>query len=657
MFTRRRTDIDITITADPSTNDETQSPTQRWKMGMLNVPDTEDVPGSIQLLLPPGSLEANDARPEDITAIRDDKKRDRTGRFVLDPQPSTSPNDPLTWPVWRRDLALLAIGLYSLLGGGMMPVLAAGFGSIAETFDVSVPTVAQTTTVYLLGLAVGNVLLAPTAVLFGKRPVYLFTAVAFVGTAIWSACATSFPSLMAARVAMGLAVSSVECLPGASVAELYYLHEKTYRLGIYTLLLLGGKNIVPLASAAVIEAHGWRWACWVVAMVVGGIGLLLFLGVPETFWSREEKLLPQDGVEVVVGRSLSDASTEVGDVTGNVAPDGEKKVEEKMDSADIVAALDANNEWLTRTTTLVDGLASDDKQLAVRHVASHATISSSATLQLQSNLPDTNSYTQKLASQPARSFLERLHPLPGRLSREKWHHVALRPFILFTYPNILWSALSYSLACSWLIVLSESVTTIYENRASYDFTPLQAGLVYLSPFIGGILGTAIAGKCSDIIVLALTRRNGGVFEPEFRLLMAAPSALALATGLFGYGWSASDNDAWIAPTICFGLVGFGASLAATVSMAYALDCHRGGGRGGAAPESILVAVNLAKNSLGLVFSIFFAAWLVRDGSREVFAALAGLHVAAMLTTIPMYVYGKRVRAWTARRRRRLPRGQ
>src|SRR5699024_4277491 len=54
----------------------------------------------------------------------------------------------------------------------------------------------------------------------------------------------------------------------------------------YTLLLLGGKNLVPLVSAAIIGSKGWRWVFWVVAMVSGGCVVTLFLFVPETFWDR-----------------------------------------------------------------------------------------------------------------------------------------------------------------------------------------------------------------------------------------------------------------------------------------------------------------------------------------------------------------------------------
>ena len=52
---------------------------------------------------------------------------------------------------------------------------------------------------------------------------------------------------------------------------------------------------------------------------------------------------------------------------------------------------------------------------------------------------------------------------------------------------------------------------------------------------------------------------------------------------------------------------------------------------------------------GFVFSLFFAGWLEHAGAKNVFLAIGGIQVACLLTTIPMYIYGKRLRMWTVRR--------
>jgi MFS family permease len=149
-----------------------------------------------------------------------------------------------------------------MLGGGMTPILAAGFHDVAESYNVTPQRVALTTGLYMMGMGLGSVIFSPTAILFGKRPVYLFSAVLFIGTAVWCALAPDFPNLIVARILQGVSISPVECLPSATIAEIFFLHERAFRVGIYTLLLLGGKNLVPLVSAAIMQSLGWQWVFW-----------------------------------------------------------------------------------------------------------------------------------------------------------------------------------------------------------------------------------------------------------------------------------------------------------------------------------------------------------------------------------------------------------
>ena len=273
-------------------------------------------------------------------------------------------------------------------------------------------------------------------------------------------------------------------------------------------------------------------------------------------------------------------------------------------------------------------------------------------------------YTMYLRTQPPKTYRQTLKPWNGKLRHENWLKVAIRPFILFAYPSILWSTLVYSLSIGWLIVLSESVSTIFENKATYNFTPLQAGLIYVSPFIGGVLGTAVAGKVSDVIVRYMSRRNGGVYEPEFRLVMAIPIALATCIGLMGYGWSAEEKDNWVVPTVFFGIISFGCALGSTTSITFAVDSYR------QYAGEALCTLNFSKSKSnipngqyialvlilvfsdifhGLVFSLFFNRWLSADGFKTTFVAIGGIQLACLITTVPMYIFGKRARMWTVRK--------
>jgi MFS family permease len=682
-----------------SSQDTSEKKKSKWSMGMLDA-GTDEVPGSVLLLskvseyneplgmrnvpartsvssfpLSPGassrrpSTSGGSSLRQRWRARKPEKKMTADGKFVLEPQPDDTPNDPLNWSVWRRDAALLSLGFYCMVGGGMTPILAAGFSDVGHDFNVSHAQVALTTGLYMMGLGLGSVVLSPTAILYGKRPVYLVAAICFVLSAIWCALSPTFISLLIARIFQGFAVSSVECLPSATVAEIYFLHEKAYRLGIYTLLLLGGKNLVPLVSAAIIQSLGWRWVFWMVAIIVGFGFTLLFFFVPETFWDRtplphksKHRLgsiknlsnvfkhgsrVSSPGLErktqpITPSEPLSPSTHHekkharfAGD-EDDVNEKGIDQIAQEKNSGDkssIRSSFPPTPQHKTVQPDYFNHAAVEPKVLEEQGIADH------------DEYPDPrNEYTRHHLHAPPKTFSQSMRPYSGRLSPDKWLKVAIRPFILFAYPSILWSALVYSLSIGWLIVLSESIADIYIQRDTYNFTALQAGLVYISPFIGGVLGTAVAGKVSDMIVRYLARRNGGVYEPEFRLVMAIPIAITTVIGLMGYGWSAQNRDLWIVPTVFFGFISFGCSLGSTTAITFAVDSYR------QYAGEALVTLNFSKNIFhGLIFSLFFNHWLESDGSKDVFIALGGIQLACLFSTIPMYMYGKRARLWTVRK--------
>ncbi|UNI24377.1 hypothetical protein JDV02_010128 [Purpureocillium takamizusanense] len=753
----------------------------KWSLGVLNDKETVEVPGSVLLLASdrnePLGLRNVNARtshssipigfPVDVpttpggTRIRpeshlhppqqsdliEDKKTTSDGNIILDPQPEESANDPLNWPAWRRDTALLSLGFYCMIGGGITPLIAAGFTDVARDYDVSVETVSLTTGLYMMGLGLGSVIASPTAILFGKRPVYLVSAIVFIATCLWAAWSPSFSSLLAARVFQGVAISPVECLPSATIAEIFFLHERAYRIGIYTLLLLGGKNLVPLVSAAIIGSFGWRWVFWIVAMVVGLGFVLLFLFVPETFWDRTPTRKPSKrpsflrrlssrhnvphvatpsgrenatrrpsspGIDdrntnlhvgfapvVSASQGLQQESTatvespatapapmrhvgwakaSVEDNQGaslpsnNQQPQEHDKAEPSTNSLPPMSA--ANIPTIQLPEHEISVLHSIDSPrhtlsptASIRRTShlqhgtppySHSVSGSEANVGYFAHGPNLDAegipasklkaplkiqeYTHNLRHLPPQTFTQQLRPYHGRLNNDNWFKVMVRPFVLFAYPAVLWSAAVYACSIGWLIVISETMAIIYRDPTIYNFSALQTGLVYVSPFLGGILGTGVAGKVSDIIVRAMARRNGGLYEPEFRLIMAGPILVTTVMGLMGFGWSAQEKDHWIVPTLFFGILSFGCALGSTTSITYCVDSYR------QYAGEALVTLNFSKNVLhGLVFSLFVAHWMAEDGPKMVFIWLGIIQLILQLFTIPLYIYGKRARMWTVRK--------
>lgn len=723
------------LTSPNSLTNDVRPTIEKWSLGILNDKHTEEVPGTVLLLASnrneplgmqhheahhSGSSISSSMPPQSPILRRSsstNKKRTADGKLILDPQPEDSLNDPLNWAKWKRDGALLSLGFYCMMGGGMTPILAAGFNEVAQDYNVSYAKVALTTGLYMMGMGLGSVIFSPTAILFGKRPVYLGSAIMFIATSIWCCQAPNYTHLVVARIFQGLSVSPVECLPSASIAEIYFLHERAFRIGIYTLLLLGGKNLVPLVSAVIIQSAGWRWVFGAVAIIVGFGAVLLFFLVPETFWDRTPRpknrrsTLRHQSVSSLIHRRKS-RPEDIQEPTEATLEKVMTPRQHKLHEQNVHARFDEPMDHTTRykysedehklrvkpsgiklplpaaQPGMTDPSAVDDYS-AIPHLhnlnspyyaelersgdyLNHRQIAGSkgtskppgfdgtvspATEEKQDFAsepfksegaqpnPKIVRYTTNLRQSPPKTYSQSLKPWNGRLSRANWFLVALRPFVLFAYPSVLWSTLVYSLSVGWLIVLSESVSYVYKNRETYNFSALGVGLVYLSPFIGGVCGTAIAGKVSDMIVQFMARRNGGVYEPEFRLVMAIPIAITTAIGLMGFGWSVEERDKWIVPTVFFGIISFGCSLGSTTAITFCVDSYR------QYAGEALVTLNFSKNIFhGLVFSLFFPHWLESEGPKDVFVSIGGIQIACLLTTIPMYIYGKRARMWTVRKK-------
>lgn len=119
--------------------------------------------------------------------------------FEIDFEPD-DPQNPRNWPLWYRGLTLGSVSfstwvvvLYSTSYTASMPGMMKEFGIDNE------PLTTMGITFYLLGLAVGSMVLAPASEIYGRRPVYMVALLLFTITVIPCALATSLPQILGLR--------------------------------------------------------------------------------------------------------------------------------------------------------------------------------------------------------------------------------------------------------------------------------------------------------------------------------------------------------------------------------------------------------------------------------------------------------------------------
>ncbi|MER6677910.1 multidrug effflux MFS transporter [Streptomyces sp. NPDC000983] len=216
-------------------------------------------------------------------------------------EPGTAP--PATAPAVlaaRRRTGLLV----TLLLGGLtatpplaMDMYLPALPQVTEALNAPAATVQLTLTACLAGMAFGQLVVGPMSDRWGRRRPLLIGLVVYVLATALCALAPTVESLVAFRVAQGLAGAAGIVIARAVVRD---LHDGVAMARFFsTLMLISGVApiVAPLIGGQILRVTDWRG----VFVVLTGIGLLLTALV----WVRlPETLAPADRHEGGVGEAL-----------------------------------------------------------------------------------------------------------------------------------------------------------------------------------------------------------------------------------------------------------------------------------------------------------------------------------------------------------------
>lgn len=193
--------------------------------------------------------------------------------MTQNPQRSGLPGD-------REMLFMMAMvmALNALAIDAMLPALPA----IGDALGVRVANDRQyIISTYLLGTALGSLLYGPLADRFGRKGVLVPALVAYTVLAIGCGLATSFPMLLALRLAHGVVSAALGVIVVAVIRDLFSGDAMAKRLSLIFLVFMIVPIIAPTIGAGVAALAGWRWIFLVLA-VMGVVMLLWLRRLPET---------------------------------------------------------------------------------------------------------------------------------------------------------------------------------------------------------------------------------------------------------------------------------------------------------------------------------------------------------------------------------------
>jgi DHA1 family bicyclomycin/chloramphenicol resistance-like MFS transporter len=184
--------------------------------------------------------------------------------------------------VERRSVGLWLLALITLSGTLAMHMFVPALAVAARDLAVSASAIQATISVYILGLALGQLVYGPVSDYMGRRPTLLFGLALFTAAGMACMLATSVTVLVAARFTQALGGCSGLLLGRAIVRDTSSTSETMHRLAALQLLTMIGPGCAPLVGALIATALGWRWifAFFVALGVVGLIATWRLL--PET---------------------------------------------------------------------------------------------------------------------------------------------------------------------------------------------------------------------------------------------------------------------------------------------------------------------------------------------------------------------------------------
>jgi len=96
---------------------------------------------------------------------------------------------------------------------------------------------------------------------------------------------------------------------------------------------------------------------------------------------------------------------------------------------------------------------------------------------------------------------------------------------------------------------------------------------------------------------------------------------------------------WIGPVFGYGVLSTGAQMGATLAMTYAIDCHK------ELSVELMVTIASLKSAVAWIWTWEINNFLIRNGPLVVLMVVAAVNMAVYLSTIILYIWGKRIRVW------------
>ncbi|MDG4790989.1 multidrug effflux MFS transporter [Micromonospora sp. WMMD1102] len=196
--------------------------------------------------------------------------------------PPSPPAQPATPPTRSRRLLLPALVLLAFVPPMGIDMYLPAFPRMADEFRTDPAGIQLTLTAFVVGLALGQLVLGPLSDRYGRRPLILAGTAVCAASAAACAFAPTLGALTALRLVMGFSAAAGVVVGRAVISDTAQGPAAARMFGILMALSGIAPITAPLIGGVVTSAAGWR-AVWVTLAAGLLVTLLVALvGVPES---------------------------------------------------------------------------------------------------------------------------------------------------------------------------------------------------------------------------------------------------------------------------------------------------------------------------------------------------------------------------------------
>jgi MFS transporter, DHA1 family, multidrug resistance protein len=193
----------------------------------------------------------------------------------------------------RTDIAASRIMLLLLVAmTGVAPIslymLVPALPQLATTFGRDISVAQMTVSLYMVGIALSQIIMGPLSDRFGRRPVLLAGLGLMVLASVACSFAETLPQLIAARFLQALGGATGMVVSRAIIRDLYSRERISAMISLVIAVMMIAQMLSPLTGGVLATAFGWRAIFYVITAMSLAVAVAIAVTLPETRRDRIE---------------------------------------------------------------------------------------------------------------------------------------------------------------------------------------------------------------------------------------------------------------------------------------------------------------------------------------------------------------------------------